>query len=121
MGADLYIRSIADKDKGGDAGYFRDSYNGTNLFWVLGLSWWHDVNLDDEGNMPGEEIKRLRQEVATRAADVSEARLRQLHCKIDDGENSVESWRKFFEEKRGRLLAFFDEAIALGEPIDASL
>jgi hypothetical protein len=26
-----------------ERGYYRDSYNNSNLLWLFGLSWWEDV------------------------------------------------------------------------------
>lgn len=120
MGADLYIESVYDKDKTGDAGYFRDSYNGTSLFSMLGLSWWRDVHTED-GYLPIREIQRMREEIEARPMDVALENLLGRGCTVDEGENSVEAWRKFFDDKRRRLLDFFDKALELREPIRASL
>jgi hypothetical protein len=45
MGADLYIKKIEGED-----GYFRDSYNNSNLLWQFGLSYWTDIEQMCEDN-----------------------------------------------------------------------
>lgn len=101
-------------------GYFRDSYNGTSLLWTLGLSWWADVKLNKSGCLAGNYLLRFRKQVAeAQMVEIDEAYLRKKHCSLE-GENTVESWRAYFVEKRQRLLAFLDRAIAEGEPIACS-
>lgn len=103
-------------------GYFRDSYNSTNLLWQLGLSWWEDVGnmLDEEGNLPVETIKEFVETVKDREVPPPhELRLEQA-C-VDDGENSLESWHRYFVEKRERFIKFLETAIRLDEPIIASI
>lgn len=149
MGADLYLRSVSeptrvkwepvffaacarrekapteadkaaaqcDVDLAYDAmypalGYFRDSYNRTSLMQVLGLSWWQDVKTKD-GNIA--DVEWLRSEVERRQVpDVA-------HFATWTGTDTPESWAAFFREKRARLIAFLTYAMALGEPVRASL
>jgi len=47
MGADLTVEGIEVpvfgfevSERAGNAGYFRDCYNETGLFWNIGLDWW---------------------------------------------------------------------------------
>lgn len=40
---------------------------------------------------------------------------------VDEGENSLAEWHKYFVEKRQQLLAFLDQAIALNTHIRCSL
>ena len=111
---------------GGD-GYFRDSYNGTSILGRLGLSWWQDLEYDVEyddatdsypggNNVSAEACKRFLEKVRARGAPsiATEAELRSRHCSVDNGENSVESWNKYFAEKHGRLMAFLERAIENG-------
>jgi len=109
-----------------DVGYFRDSYNATDLLWVLGLSWWGNVTpmLNKAGNLRGDKLLEFREMVAKRRVPTTArlaAYLEKQHACVDDGENSVAEWRKFFTEKRKRLLAFLDEAIRLKAPVVCSL
>jgi hypothetical protein len=104
---------------GGD-GYFRDAYNSTSVLWRLGLSWWNDVEYDaqSEGsdiNVSPAACRRLldKIEAATFTLPTREE-LVSGHAKVDDDENSVESWHKYYTEKRGRLVAFLKRAIENG-------
>jgi len=60
MGADIYIKTKRklppkyDKYLCGEEYYFRDSYNLTNLAWVIKLSYWNDFVKN-----PVEFLKRL--------------------------------------------------------------
>lgn len=47
-------------------GYFRDSYNATNVLWTLELSWWRDVTplLSKDRELTGDNLKRFRDQVA---------------------------------------------------------
>jgi hypothetical protein len=111
---------------GGD-GYFRDSYNGTSILGRLGLSWWRDLEYDvaydkASGSYPGgnnisaEACKRFLDKVraAGEPGVATESELQSRHCAVDDGENNVESWNKYFREKHTRLLAFLERAIENG-------
>ena len=102
-------------------GYFRDSYNATNLLNQLGMSYWQGVGdlVDDEGYMQPENIKVLLAEVLKREVPPAE----ELHldgARIDDAEHSREGWREFFVEKRKRFIAFLGNALDRNEPIRCS-
>lgn len=150
MGADLYIRSVSDPahvkwepifnaavarrdvpaatedakakaqvevDLAYDAmypalGYFRDSYNRTSLLNLIGLSWWQDVPTKG-GKIIN--VKKLLAAVEGKATPGAE------HFASWDGTDTPESWATFFREKRARLIAFLTYALALGEPVEASL
>lgn len=105
-------------------GYFRDSYNGTSVAWLMGLSWWRDVipMLNKEGQLTPGKAKLLLERV--RAAEVrfrTEEELKADHCAVDDGDNSPESWHKAKLEHKAELVAFLERAIELNEPIACSL
>ena len=56
-------------DKMYELGYFRDSYNQTNLLWLFGLSWWRDVlNIltDKDGFMQPDQAKSFLQLLKSR-------------------------------------------------------
>ena len=102
-------------------GYYRDSYNATNLLWQLGLSYWNGIGeyLDQDGNMQPEQIKIFLAQVLEREVPAPED-LKLDGATIDDGENSREKWHEFFVEKRKRLIAFLGNALDRNEPIDCS-
>src|SRR5436853_4679969 len=47
-------------DKRFAVGYYRDSYNNSNLLWRFEFSYWNnDLQLDDDGNLPPSQARRL--------------------------------------------------------------
>jgi hypothetical protein len=92
-----------------DTGYFRDSYNNSSLFWVLGLSWWNDTGdlLDDDGNLSVDNARKLLAMVESAPLD------------IPDG--AGKKAEAYFTEKRARFIAFLKRAIELNEPIYCSI
>ena len=96
-------------------GYFRDSYNGTSVFWSMGLSWWklapEHKGEGEERSVGAEDLARLYNLVKrTKIKPVTLAVLKENHCTVDDGENSVASWQRYFKNKRRRLLRFLKRA-----------
>lgn len=115
MGADLYIV----KDGNENTGYFRDSYNETNIFWRLGLSYWSlesqipigkikHVMTKNQVRILKEEIEKRKPEMEKFFATVTEDWLKEHHC--DAG---VDGWVKFWREKYEKLVKFLDHAIEL--------
>jgi hypothetical protein len=106
-------------------GYFRDSYNSTNVLWTLGLSWWRDVVplLNKHRELTGENPRRFRDRVAVvRQCLPTKEKLEERGARVGDtGENSVEAWHQYFVEKRAKLLVFLDAAIELETGIYSSL
>lgn len=104
---------------GGDH-YFRDSYNSTSILWRLGLSWWKDLEYDEyneatEINVGPEKCRQFLEKVQSAPFTLpTKEELEQRHAKVDDGENSVEEWHKFYTDKRDRLVAFLKRAIENG-------
>lgn len=101
--------------------YFRDSYNSTSVLWRFGLSWWkdmeYDVNDEDaEINVSPEACRRFLEKVQTAPFKLPDRyELDRMHAKVEDeGENSVESWHRFYLEKRERLIAFLKRAVENG-------
>lgn len=105
-----------------DAGYYRDSYNSTNLLWLLDLDYWHgaSLHLDDENFMPVEEMRLWREEIAARPLPhLTRDALKKMGLALDKT-NTVTSWNAYFREKREKLLALIDKAIELNEPLYCS-
>lgn len=106
-------------------GYFRDSYNGTSILNLLGLSWWQDFDKYIDGKQGDVSVASARKFLAlVRSLPLQEVTaewLKEQHCKVDDGKNSPEEWNKSFREHRAELIKFFETAIKLGEAITASI
>jgi len=106
------------------AGYFRDSYNATNVLSRLDLSWWRDVTplCTAGGQLQGENLRRFRQMVASAPLRLpSKQELEADHARVDDDGNSLAEWHRYFTEKRAELLEFLDQAIALDTAVTCSL
>lgn len=98
------ISELAEKLWNPESGYFRDSYNYSNVLWALGLSWWRDVGdlLDENGYLHPPEAKRLK--------DMIESR-----------KHTLEGKPEYFRDKCQKLIRFLDTALELGEPILCSI
>jgi len=90
-----------------DDGYFRDSYNSSNLLWQLGLSWWADVlpMLDKQGYLPIRKARVFRQMLLER----------DIPHRGDDEEYA------YFVNKKERLLRLLERSIQTQEKIYCSL
>lgn len=124
-----------------EAGYFRDSYNDTSLFWMLGLSWakLSDELLDEDYNLPIEAARRHLAVVETArdrfdplfAAWVERERQGKSTARGDaydlegnnfTGEdNTVADWEAYFREKLDRWIALLKQSIELNEPLHWSV
>ena len=106
------------------AGYFRDSYNVTCLLNWLGLSWWQDVIplCTQARKLRQDKLRKFRDMVANAKLEpVTKELIEQRGGTVDDGENSLAEWQKYFVEKHAALIAFLDQAIALNTYIRCSL
>ena len=107
-------------DKMHERGYFRDSYNPSNLLWLFGLSWWQDVLevlVDQDGKMSPRNARRFLQLLAD-GEPVFEANLKKV--KPAKGETRAEV-EKYFRDKYEHLKAFLRQAIDRKESIERSL
>lgn len=107
-----------------DDGYFRDSYNGSNMLWKFGMSWWTDVaQFLDGDNMMSVENMQVFKTMLENAIMVGITReyLEKEGCIVDGGENSAKSWAESFEQERKKLLLLLQRAIELNEPIHCSI
>jgi hypothetical protein len=103
-----------------ERGYFRDSYNSSNLLWLFDLSWWQDVLevlVDEEGKMSPRNAERFLQTLADREP-VFETNLKKV--KPTKGETRAEV-AKYFREKYECLKAFLQQAIDRKKSIQCSL
>lgn len=115
-------------------GYFRDSYNSTSLFHLLGLSWWHIADakagenhlINAKGQMPPRSCKKLiellrRKPITPETMEAWGIENAGRAIIEAEGENSLEGWRVFFWDKREALIKLCEQAIALKEPLDCSV
>ena len=103
-----------------ERGYFRDSYDSSNLLWLFNLSWWQDVSdvlAGRGGKMSPRSARRFLQMLADREP-VFEANLKKV--KPAKGETQVEV-EEYFREKYDCLKAFLRQAIDRKESIQCSL
>lgn len=104
--------------------YFRDSYNGTNVLNLCGLSWWSDVvpmcvETDDEerhNNLPAAACQTLADSIEKSVfPEITKEWLESHNCLVEDeGENSPAGWQAYFEEKRAALIRFLRRAVEHG-------
>lgn len=103
-------------DKMYSKGYFRDSYNCTNVLNRMGLSYWTDLSklLNSRRNLSGKNLQKFRDMVVNaqlRLPTVEE--LRKEGATVDDGENSIEKWHAMFKDNRKKLIEFLNLAIEM--------
>lgn len=99
-------------------GYFRDSYNSTNLLWQLGFSWWEDV-----GQLLNEESKLNADGIRTLLNMIEKAKPFSLEDFQDNNGFGVpaEEILEYFTRKREAFVLFLKRALALGEDILVSI
>jgi hypothetical protein len=103
-------------------GYFRDSYNATNVLWTVGLSWWQDVvPMLKGGNLRPLKTRELLRMIKSRRQRVTASLIKKQGGAIDKGENTLAGWRKYYTEKLAKLVAFLERAIQMEEDIYCSL
>ena len=107
-------------DKMYQRGYFRDSYNSSNLLWLFELSWWRDVLevlVAKDGKMSPENTVYFLRLLEDRES-LFQANLAKV--KPADGETRAEV-KQYFRKKYERLKAFLRKAIDRKECIQCSL
>ncbi len=100
-------------------GYFRDSYNGSNLLVLFELDWWHDIGdqLNDHGELAPAQAAALLATLRTR-----EPRFRRNLGQLELGPGeSRRTVARYFCRKYRALCAFLAEAIRRQEPIRCSV
>lgn len=116
---DIYCKMFS-----GNAGYFRDSYNGAGIAAQLGFSWWTDVipMLDENGYLQPPKIQEFLDRIKdAKIRTPTFAELKEAHCKVDNEDNTPESWRESWEKNKQELIAFLGMALDRNEPIFCSL
>lgn len=96
-------------------GYFRDSYNNSNLLWRFELSYWkNDLELDENGDLPPSQARRLLAMLKEREP-IFEESLQRIN---DEGwSDSPAEVIAYFRTKYLRLRVFLRLAIKLNETI----
>jgi hypothetical protein len=95
-----------------EKGYFRDSYNDSDLLWKFDLSWWEDVipMLEEESRLSPPKAAQLL------------AMLKQKEVAFCDNLASLPApAKRYFTKKYAQLQKFLKQAIELGVPIECSL
>lgn len=96
-------------------GYFRDSYNTSNLLWRFDLSYWsNDLKLNDDGDLPPSEAKRLLEMLKEREP-IFEYSLERIRS--EGWAEEPEIVINYFRMKYLRLRVFLRLAIRLNETI----
>jgi len=113
-------------DKMDEVGYFRDSYNGSSLFWKLGLSWWAMANI--HGGNKKVQLINSRGFITPKKAAMLLVMVKAIPIQIDPDEHTKwmegtthEDLVKFFTEKRERFIKFIEFAIEKNKSIYASV
>lgn len=103
-------------DKCYSVGYFRDSYNSTSLFWILGLSWW-GCKLIRGGSMSVANAKKLLDIIQKKTLPILPTDWPgKNHC-----EGDAEGWNKYFQNKKINFENFLKQAIEANQPIRCSV
>lgn len=95
--------------------YFRDSYNATSLFWVLGLSWWQlarNGTIDDDNIMSAFNVDLLLQHYYEIRGDrlsgyaIEEWHAEQMGKGMISDKQTWQEWAEYFREKGERFEQF---------------
>lgn len=110
MARDRYQQKVSGYyDKIYSKGYFRDSYNDSNLLWKLGLDYWNWFagHLDSDGKLSPDKAAVILAEVEGR---------KHLLDEIDEKDEP-----EYYREKYDDFVRFLRTAIELDEPIVCSI
>ncbi len=113
-------------------GYFRDSYNCTSLFWLLGLSWWEIVEKGELKKRPGylslkaakALLYRLQTELKVtdeRFAEWEKKQRARYGASFKSEEGHPDKWKAMFREKHADLCALLRLSLKLREPLRCSV
>lgn len=100
-------------------GYYRDSYNQTNLLWRLGFSYWKDLEgwLDSDGYMSVANMRAFAGII--KGGDIMPVgQMEGDERLIEDADGyRASDWQAYFEGKRRDLLELLATAIKKREPL----
>lgn len=109
------------------AGYYRDPYNPSGLFQLLGISWWRDVTpmlRKRDRCLPIRQAKKLKQMIEAKAPITDamvRAYLREHRKDFGKSTRDVAGWGERWRKDYADLIALLDQSIELNEPLDCSL
>ena len=95
--------------------YFRDSYNASSLFWVLGLSWWQlarNGTIDDNNVMSAINVELLLEHYyEMREDNLSDDAIEKWHAEqmekgVISDKQTWQEWAEYFREKGERFEQF---------------
>lgn len=117
MGADLYITF-----KGDEIGYFRDSYNNSNLLWQFGLDYWVWLEslLNKQGDLTPAKIKLVLKTLKDNEPVFEKNLASQNHFDewtLEDGDDK----EKYYRQKYEQLKKFLNLALKKDLPIGCSI
>lgn len=95
-------------------GYYRDSYNQSNLLWRLGMNYWGYINelLDGSCLMSVANMRKLADDI--KHATIIPTGQMEGDERLTGG---AEEWDVYFLQKKADLLALMEQAIAKKEPL----
>ena len=98
-------------------GYFRDSYNNSSIFWMLGLSWWElaEQGVIKNGNISPDNAYLLAQLIKELPY------VKPIKADLFSDTNSVFEVKAYFDGKKKDLIEFLELAHSLDEGIYASV
>ncbi len=108
MGADLYQEGKTYPD-----GYFRDSYNNSNVLWQMGLSWWQDITpmLNKSSKLNLKKVREFKAMVESK----------EIPAEPKDYEGKPIGERDYFVKARQELIDYLDQALTGKLEIKCSL
>ncbi|MCK9370318.1 hypothetical protein M0R04_10460 [Candidatus Dojkabacteria bacterium] len=107
-------------DKMSSRGYFRDSYNDTNLLNKFDLSYWHNDFISEEGILLPSRAKELLAELKKREP-IFKKNVKKINLSEWEKGCTRAKLQKYFDNKYKEFKKFLNEAIKLDEDIDCSV
>jgi len=110
MGANLWIEKTGR--------YFRDSYNPTNIWWVIGMSYWAELEeldkkrwLDNDGILKPEGVKYIYGKLQERELtdELIREHIEKHENRLEDPGN-YEEWSRYFKRRYREMMEFWEEA-----------
>lgn len=101
--------------------YFRDSYNFSSVMWRLGLSWWQNDFIDEEGNITPKNAAKFIKLLESREVTTKDMSKHDEKWWGGLSEEERAEWVDYWKKKRLKLIDFLKLAIKEGKNINASV